>query len=44
MNNSFFLVKKGIVLHEHWGILTKVFSKTLKIHTNLWEMGIRCPF
>jgi len=33
--------KKCVVLHNHWGILTKVcyklYMKTLKNHTNLWK-------
>ncbi len=39
--------KKGIVLHYHWEILTKVcyriFTKTLKNQINLWKKGIRWP-
>ncbi len=30
---------KGVVLHKHWDH----FKKTLKNHTKLWKMGIRCP-
>ncbi len=37
--SCFWQGKKGVVLHDHWDH----FKKTLKNHTNLWKMGIRCP-
>ncbi len=46
VNRAVFDEVKGVVLHDHWGILTKVccrhFMKILKNHTNLWKMGIWC--
>ncbi len=45
--SCFWQGKKCVVLHDHWGILTKVccrhFMKTIMNHTNLWKMGLRCP-
>ncbi len=42
--NSWFWQGKGVFLHYHWEILTKVcyglFIKTLKNHINLCKMGI----
>ncbi len=37
--SCFWQGKKGVVFHDHWDH----FEKTLKNHTNLWKMGIRCP-
>ncbi len=45
--SCFWQGKKGVVLHYHWEILTKVYNrlfiKTLKNLINLWKMGIRWP-
>ncbi len=47
VQSCFWQGKKGVVLHYHWEILTKVcyrlFIKTLKYHINLWKMGIQWP-
>ncbi len=47
VQSCFWQGTKGVVLHYHWEILTKVcyrlFIKTLKNHINLWKMGIRWP-